>query len=42
MYLPPTRSAIRPAKGAVNIDISDIGASVKPATNAEKPRADWR
>ena len=42
MYLPPTRSARRPANGAVTIEVSDIGASVNPATRAEKPRADCR
>ena len=42
MYLPPILSARRPANGAVNIDVSDIGAIVSPATRAVKPRADWR
>ena len=42
MYLPPMRSANRPAKGAVNIDVSDMGAKVKPAARAEKPRADCK
>ena len=31
MYLPPIRSARRPAKGATTIDVSDIGARVSPA-----------
>ena len=42
MYLPPMRSERRPANGAVNMDVSDIGARVRPATSAEKPRTDWR
>ena len=42
MYLPPTRSASRPANGAVTIETSDIGARVSPATSAENPRADCR
>src|SRR5258708_34957209 len=40
MYLPPTLSAKRPANRAVNIEVSDIGGSVRPATSAEHPRAD--
>src|SRR5256885_14332574 len=42
MYLPPMRSDRRPANGAVNIEVSDIGANVNPATRAENPRTDWR
>ena len=42
MYLPPMRSDSRPAKGAVNIEVSDMGARVRPATRAEKPRTDCR
>ncbi len=40
MYLPPIRSAIRPANGAKTIEVSDIGARVSPAVSAEKPRTD--
>ena len=42
MYLPPIRSDNRPANGAVTIEVTDIGARVRPATRAEKPRTDWR
>ena len=42
MYLPPMRSDRRPANGAVNIEVSDIGAKVNPATRAENPRTDCR
>jgi len=42
MYLPPMRSAVLPAKGATTIEVSDIGASVRPAVRAEKPRTDCR
>ena len=42
MYLPPILSARRPANGATNIDVSDIGANVRPAVKAEKPRTDCR
>ena len=37
MYLPPKRSDIRPANGAVNIDTSDIGANARPACSALSP-----
>ena len=42
MYFPPMRSAIRPAKGATSIEVTDIGARVRPAVRAEKPRTDCR
>src|SRR5712692_5172865 len=42
MYLAPTLSAYRPANGAVNMDVRDIGARVSPAVSAEKPRTDCR
>ena len=42
MYLPPTRSANRPANGATTIEVKDIGASVRPAVRAEKSRTDCR
>ena len=42
MYLPPIRSASLPANGAKTIEVRDIGASVRPAVSAEKPRTDCR
>src|SRR5260370_40346390 len=42
MYLAPSLSAYLPAKGAVNMDVRDIGARVSPAVSAEKPRTDCR
>src|SRR5260370_39713060 len=42
MYLAPTLSAYLPAKGAVNIDVRDIGARASPAFSAENPRTDCR
>ena len=40
--MPPIRSAIRPATGATNIEISDIGAVVRPACSADRPSTDCR
>ena len=42
IHLPPTRSAKRPATGATNIEISDIGAVVRPACSAVRPSTDCR
>ncbi len=42
MYLPPIRSVIRPATGAMKIEISEAGAIASPAFSAEKPRTDCR
>ena len=40
MYLPPMRSDSRPATGAMNIAMTEAGASVRPALRAEKPSTD--
>jgi hypothetical protein len=37
IHLPPTLSAYRPASGATNIEITDIGAVVRPACSADRP-----
>src|SRR5260370_12395162 len=37
MYLAPTLSAYRPAKGPKNMDVRDMGASLTPPLNAQKP-----
>ena len=42
MYLPPILSVIRPATGATTTEISDAGASARPAFSAEKPRSDCK
>src|ERR1700737_376456 len=42
MYLPPTRSVARPDNGATNIDVSGMGAIVRPALRALEPRTDCR
>ena len=42
IHLPPMRSASRPATGATNIEISDIGAVVRPACRAVSPSTDCR
>ena len=42
MYLPPRRSASRPAKGATSIEVSGMGAIASPAFKAEKPSTDWK
>src|ERR1700736_3449340 len=42
MYLPPMRSVARPDNGATNIDVSGMGAIVRPALRALKPRTDCR
>ena len=34
MYLPPIRSARRPAQGATSMDVSGIGAIARPAFRA--------
>jgi hypothetical protein len=42
MYLPPILSVVRPATGAMNIDIREAGAMTRPALSAENPRTDWK
>ena len=42
MYLPPIRSAIRPASGASGMETRDIGMIARPAWRAVMPSTDWR
>src|SRR5438046_3777117 len=41
-YVPPNRAVARRAMGAMTIEVSDIGAKVRPAFNALKPSTDCR